>query len=68
LYVKTGDETEFADCVWRLYQDECLWRRISAAGLQLMQSYFSERVASDELKEMLERIGLIHLVGRNHLE
>lgn len=44
---------EFAAAVVRLYSDEALWNRISAAGLENVERYFSVETARLGLQELL---------------
>ena len=44
---------DFADAVVRLYQDEDLWNRVSAAGQENVNRYFSTETARLGLQELL---------------
>jgi len=47
---------EFAAAIVRLYQDEALWNRMSAAGLENVRQYFSVETASLGLQQMLSSL------------
>jgi GT2 family glycosyltransferase len=47
---------EFADAIVRLYQDEELWNRVSAAGLENVRRYFSVETARLGLQELLNSL------------
>ncbi|MBX3726989.1 MAG: glycosyltransferase [Xanthomonadales bacterium] len=49
------DAARFADAVVRLYQDESLWDRLSAAGLDNVRRHFSFEAAQAALEQVLER-------------
>ncbi len=53
--VLVADEPQdFADAVLRLYRDQALWERLSAAGLAVMESHFSFAAARRALAELLD--------------
>jgi len=49
-----ADEPQaFADAVVRLYDDEALWNRLSARGLEVMEEHFSFAAARRALAEVV---------------
>jgi GT2 family glycosyltransferase len=54
LVAETAEE--FAAAVVRLYQDEDLWNRVSAAGLENVRQYFSIETARLGLQELLNSL------------
>jgi glycosyltransferase involved in cell wall biosynthesis len=54
LVAETAEE--FADAIIRLYQDEELWNRVSAAGLENVRRYFSVETARLSLQELLNSL------------
>ena len=50
------NEQEFAAQIVRLYQDEQLWNRISTAGLENVQKYFSVETAQLSLQSLLKSL------------
>ncbi|MDR2710737.1 MAG: glycosyltransferase [Burkholderiales bacterium] len=48
------DAQAFAEAIARVYQDETLWRQLSAAGRDNIQTHFSREVAARELEKTLE--------------
>jgi glycosyltransferase involved in cell wall biosynthesis len=64
LFARPGEDIlvaegagEFASAVVRLYQDEELWNRISAGGLENVRAYFSIDTARRSLQALLESLG-----------
>ncbi|MCJ7815062.1 MAG: glycosyltransferase, partial [Xanthomonadales bacterium] len=55
LVAETAEE--FAAAIVRLYQDEDLWNRVSAAGLENVRQYFSLETARLGLQELLRSLG-----------
>ncbi len=49
---------EFAAAVVRLYQDEALWNRLSAAAMQNVEQYFSVHAARSSITALLDRLEL----------
>jgi GT2 family glycosyltransferase len=49
-------EQDFAAAVIRLYRDEELWNRVSAAGLDNVRKYFSVETARLGLKQLLQSL------------
>jgi len=47
------DAIAFADAVARIYNDEALWTRLSAAGVANVERHFSPQVAADALAPLL---------------
>lgn len=45
--------TEFAEAVWRLYQNEALWARLSHGGIANVQQHFSPEIALHTLRKVL---------------
>ncbi len=45
---------DFADAVLRLYRDQALWERLSAAGLEVMENHFSFAAARRALSELVD--------------
>jgi GT2 family glycosyltransferase len=63
LFARPGEDIlvaesarEFASAVVRLYQDEELWNRISAGGLENVRAYFSIDTARRSLQALLESL------------
>jgi glycosyltransferase involved in cell wall biosynthesis len=53
--VLVADEPQgFADAVLRLYRDQVLWERLSAAGLDVMENHFSFAAARRALSELVD--------------
>ncbi len=48
-----GTAADFADAVVRLYQDQALWQRLSAAGLDNVRRHFSFEAAQAALEQVL---------------
>ncbi len=55
LIAETAED--FAAAIVRLYQDEELWNRVSAAGLENVRQYFSVETARLGLQELLRSLG-----------
>lgn len=51
-----GTAAEFAAAVVRLYQDESLWNRLSAAGLENIRRHFSVERARENLAKVLSEL------------
>jgi glycosyltransferase involved in cell wall biosynthesis len=51
-----GTAAEFATAVVRLYQDESLWNRLSAAGLENIRRHFSVERARENLAQVLSEL------------
>lgn len=51
-----ADADAFAEAVVRLYQDEALWNRLSAAAVENVRRHFSIDVAQERLRELLESL------------
>ena len=51
------DAAGFAEAVARLYADEALWSRLSAAGVANVERHFSPQVASAALQRLYELAG-----------
>jgi GT2 family glycosyltransferase/glycosyltransferase involved in cell wall biosynthesis len=49
-----ADAEQFASAIERVYCDEDLWRRLSAAGLENIRRHFSRAVAKKALQELFE--------------
>jgi glycosyltransferase involved in cell wall biosynthesis len=47
------DAANFAAAVVRLYRDQALWERLSAAGLALMETHFSFEAARRAIQELV---------------
>ncbi len=63
MFVNSGEEVlvaesaeDFAAGIVRLYQDEQLWNRISAGGLENVRKYFSVETARLSLQELLKTL------------
>jgi len=47
-----GDAEQFAQAIERVYRDEALWQRLSAAGVENIRRHFSRAVAKKALQEL----------------
>jgi glycosyltransferase involved in cell wall biosynthesis len=63
MFVQSGRDVlvaetaeDFAAEVIRLYRDENLWNRVSAAGLENVRQYFSVETARLGLQELLDSL------------
>jgi glycosyltransferase involved in cell wall biosynthesis len=52
----SNEPEQFAEAVVRLYQDELLWNRISAGGLENVHRYFSVETARANLKDLFRTL------------
>ena len=48
------DPDAFADAIARLYRDEALWNRLSAAGLENVRAHFSPQAAAEPIGKVFE--------------
>jgi hypothetical protein len=51
-------DVEFAAAVVRLYTDEKMWHRLSAAGLDFVERMYSRSAARKHVREMLASVGV----------
>ena len=51
------DAESFADAVVRAYEDEALWHKLSAAGIDNIRKYFSRDVARAAVTRLLSMTG-----------
>ena len=49
-------ERAFADEVVRLYRDESLWNRLSAAAVNNVEQYFSQDAARRSIEALIARL------------
>jgi len=47
-----GDAAQFAEAIERLYRDDALWHRLSAAGVENIRRHFSRAVAQGALRQL----------------
>lgn len=49
-----GDAGQFADAIERVYRDDALWQRLSAAGVENIRRHFSRAVAKQALRDLFD--------------